>query len=122
MKPTRKPLSPRSREKFHILKNGICNECGCNVGNSFDIDHITPLENGGKDNESNFQLLCKPCHKAKTKNDATQIAKVRSVRQRHEGHKRPKQSIQSQGFAKGGKAITTKSPLPPRALYKELTE
>lgn len=104
MKPVRKPLSPSRREKFRILKNGICNECGCDVGNSFDVDHIIPLETGGKDDESNFQLLCKPCHKLKTKQDVKIISKVRSVRQKHEGAKVPKQSIKSAGFQKPTKA------------------
>lgn len=115
MKPVRKPLSPSRREKFRILKNGICNECGDNVGNSFDIDHLIPLENGGKDDESNFQLLCKPCHKLKTKADIKIIAKVRSIRQKHEGAKVPKQSIKSAPFPKSIKSQKAKTKTqPPR--------
>jgi 5-methylcytosine-specific restriction protein A len=34
-----------------------------------DIDHIVPLAKGGEDIESNVQVLCKACHKAKTRED-----------------------------------------------------
>jgi 5-methylcytosine-specific restriction protein A len=32
-----------------------------------EIDHIRPLSEGGTDERSNLQGLCKPCHDAKTK-------------------------------------------------------
>lgn len=121
MKPIRKPLSPRARENFHKSKNGLCAECG-GTANPYAIDHVISLENGGADGLDNFQILCLPCHKLKTRIDIVKIAKVRSVRQRHEGHKRPKQSIKSQGFAKSSKPIIEKTRLAPRALYKEPTE
>lgn len=34
-----------------------------------DVDHETPLHWGGMDEIDNLQLLCKSCHKAKTKYD-----------------------------------------------------
>ena len=34
-------------------------------------DHIVPLEEGGKDDETNEQALCEPCHEAKSKGEAT---------------------------------------------------
>ena len=30
-------------------------------------DHITPLAEGGQDDDSNVQALCEPCHEAKSK-------------------------------------------------------
>ena len=30
------------------------------------VDHIIPKAEGGTDDESNLQSLCKPCHAAKT--------------------------------------------------------
>ena len=30
-----------------------------------EVDHRTPLSNGGGDFDSNLQLLCRPCHKEK---------------------------------------------------------
>jgi 5-methylcytosine-specific restriction protein A len=37
-------------------------------------DHITPLENGGADDETNLQSLCKACHDIKTAAEATERA------------------------------------------------
>lgn len=35
-----------------------------------EVDHITPLWQGGADDESNYQTLCEPHHKAKTAREA----------------------------------------------------
>jgi len=32
-----------------------------------EIDHILPVDEGGRDELDNLQTLCRPCHKAKTK-------------------------------------------------------
>ena len=34
-----------------------------------ELDHITPLFKGGKDNAENYQGLCEKCHKTKTAHD-----------------------------------------------------
>ncbi len=34
--------------------------------NRFHLDHITPLSKGGKDEVSNYQILCFNCHSKKT--------------------------------------------------------
>ncbi|MGW0530651.1 HNH endonuclease [Streptomyces sp. NPDC003032] len=34
-----------------------------------DIDHVRPLARGGEDIDTNVQVLCKQCHKAKTAMD-----------------------------------------------------
>jgi 5-methylcytosine-specific restriction endonuclease McrA len=36
----------------------------------FDIDHITPLADGGSNDPQNLQILCVPCHKKKTSLEA----------------------------------------------------
>lgn len=33
------------------------------------LDHIVALDNGGSDDDSNKQMLCIPCHVAKTERD-----------------------------------------------------
>lgn len=40
------------------------------------LDHIQALTNGGKDDETNLQGLCKECHKAKTAIDLRHAARV----------------------------------------------
>jgi len=68
------------------LQNGIlyrdratCQQCGADLSNSFRImeigrlhfDHIIPLEKGGTNDSTNFQLLCAACNLSK--NDALQL-------------------------------------------------
>jgi hypothetical protein len=60
-------------ERFSILssQNYKCNICDIDLetGRDFDIDHVTPLANGGKNSANNLQAICKDCHKEKTKNE-----------------------------------------------------
>ncbi len=43
--------------------NFKCNKCECDIkDNTFEIDHIRPLSNGGTNKASNLQPLCKACH------------------------------------------------------------
>jgi 5-methylcytosine-specific restriction enzyme A len=37
-----------------------------------DVDHITPKALGGTDELGNLQALCRPCHREKTAQEATQ--------------------------------------------------
>lgn len=39
------------------------------------VDHITPKAKGGTDDPANLQAICKPCHDAKTIEDAGGKAK-----------------------------------------------
>ncbi len=35
------------------------------------VDHILPLKQGGRDDDSNYQTLCRACHNAKTAQDGS---------------------------------------------------
>src|SRR5690606_14892348 len=69
----RKYIPVKIRRKIIEQYNRVCPACG--RGNlSFDadsieqtatIDHIIPLSRGGTNDESNLQLLCRPCNAAK---------------------------------------------------------
>jgi len=56
------------RERIHRRDNGLCQHCLARgiVMIGTEVDHITPLSAGGNDTDSNKQLLCSACHKAKT--------------------------------------------------------
>jgi 5-methylcytosine-specific restriction endonuclease McrA len=41
-------------------------ESGAPASASEEVDHIVPKKQGGTDDESNLQSLCKPHHSAKT--------------------------------------------------------
>lgn len=46
----------------------VCESCHTTVETG-EVDHIIPASKGGLDNLTNLQLLCKPCHLAKTIQD-----------------------------------------------------
>jgi nucleoside-triphosphatase THEP1 len=57
--------------KFEFLCQGTLSynkKCEKEFNNvrEFDLDHILPLKNGGKNTINNLQILCKQCHKNKT--------------------------------------------------------
>lgn len=62
------------RERILRRDNGLCQECLRNgrltvVGHkpfSAYCDHIVPKAEGGTDDDSNLQTLCRACHQAKT--------------------------------------------------------
>lgn len=76
-------------------QGGECATCS-SIG-PFDADHETP--NAWEPGKPT-QLLCKPCHKAKTKLDVKKIAKVRRIQKREAGETKKKRKIQSPGFRK----------------------
>lgn len=92
-------------------------------GNSPEFDHIVPLRDGGEHKESNLQAISSVLHKAKTKQEASERAKVTHVRQKHMGITAPKAKIQSPGFARSTKPKPEgKTPLPPRKMFEKRTQ
>lgn len=53
-----------SRQGFH------CAHCDVLFTESWSIDHILPLKDGGSDSPANMQALCKECHAEKTSDEA----------------------------------------------------
>jgi hypothetical protein len=57
-------------------------------GEEWDVSHDIPLEAGGKDDESNWLVAHRKCHRVHTsKVDAPLIAKVKRIRHAHLGAK-----------------------------------
>lgn len=57
------------------LSDGQCQQDGCErVGKEY--DHITPQALGGDNSAGNVQLLCRKCHKAKTRGDAARVTRA----------------------------------------------
>lgn len=68
-KTVRKAVTPKQRAA-HILRfKNICQICKNDAGKKAEIDHIIRREAGGKDDDSNLQLLCKSCHDSKTRQE-----------------------------------------------------
>ena len=51
------------RAQAFRLYGKTCNYCG-EIGN--EVDHVIELDAGGDNTIENLQVLCSPCHKAKT--------------------------------------------------------
>ena len=62
--------------KVYQDADGKCAVCKRKLGpaDSWDVDHVIALENGGTDHDDNLQLLCEWCHKPKTADDHAQAA------------------------------------------------
>jgi hypothetical protein len=59
------------RNAIASTQNYKCNICEIELEDQrqYDIDHIIPIANGGKNTPDNLQAICKNCHKEKTKNE-----------------------------------------------------
>jgi 5-methylcytosine-specific restriction endonuclease McrA len=59
------------RERVLRRDMGICQSCR-RAGH--EVDHVVPLWAGGSNHEANLQVLCSPCHEAKSADEARQRA------------------------------------------------
>lgn len=87
---TQRPdVTPRLRGRAAVKRRAkwltfhpLCVHCEAKglITRAVTPDHITPLEMGGADDETNLQSLCQPCHDAKTATEAGQRAgRLRSL-------------------------------------------
>jgi 5-methylcytosine-specific restriction protein A len=67
-----------AQRKRRLGAEPLCRRCKAKgiVRASVVPDHIVALVNGGTDDDSNVQCLCKPCHDAKTAEDMGYRLKV----------------------------------------------
>lgn len=83
---------PRVKARIYLDAEGKCIQCTRFIDGAKlvgEYDHVIPLILGGKNRESNIQLLCSECHAGKTKLDVKLKAKVARVRKKHLGIKKP---------------------------------
>jgi 5-methylcytosine-specific restriction endonuclease McrA len=60
-----------TRQRVAVAQQFKCRRCGCVWLPWRDqVDHRTPLEQGGSNDEGNLDLLCDLCHKLKTAAEA----------------------------------------------------
>lgn len=97
----RRGMTKARAAKIFLAHNGICCNCGQQIkqGDSWFVEHPTPLSQGGADDDTN----ARPAHtKCKAKKDATDAAakakRDRIVTASWEGKRQPK--LRSAGFPK----------------------
>lgn len=64
----RDPAYYRERQAALNRAKGSCERCGVRP-QRVEVDHIVPLRDGGTNTRANLQVLCLPCHHAKTRAD-----------------------------------------------------
>lgn len=74
------PLPQPVKAAIRARDRNSCQACG-QPGHH--VDHIIPLAEGGTHDPHNLQLLCTPCHNAKTRTEATRGKQRRTQRARH---------------------------------------
>ena len=79
-------MTPARRRRILGAAGWRCRQCDDDVG-PFELDHMYQLGLGGDDNDNNFQVLCVPCHKAKSKRDAAARAKTKRVKKKWRAHR-----------------------------------
>ena len=67
IRPTERVPWPRGlKRKLMRRQNNTCAYCGHRrISSSMEIDHITPVVRGASNDESNLQVICRPCNMRK---------------------------------------------------------
>ena len=62
----------QTRKRILSRDNGLCQPClqGGRLRPATQVDHVVPKAEGGTDDDSNLQAICKSCHQAKTAAEA----------------------------------------------------
>lgn len=108
------------RQRVRDRDGAICRLCKTQIKDieSFELDHIIALINGGENRETNLSAVHSHCHKDKTASDVAEKAKVAAMRQKFTGAKRPAGKLKGPGFPPPQKAKREARPaLPPRSLF-----
>ena len=75
-------ITAKMRVDIFSRHNGICHICRMKVdaGQDWDVSHEIPLEMGGKDDETNWLVAHRKCHRVHTATvDMPRIAKTKRI-------------------------------------------
>lgn len=121
----RRSVSTKARVALFAREHGICHMCNglVHTGEAWDLSHEIPLELGGADDEANWRVAHRKCHRDHTATvDVPNIAKAKRRHARNIGIRKPP-SLKGGGFAKYdkpprvGATRITRATLPPRAIF-----
>lgn len=75
--PITRKTSEATKKIVAARQKWCCGACSMLLPSCFEVDHSTPLWDGGADDESNLRALCPNCHAQKTQLEAVARAKRR---------------------------------------------
>lgn len=97
----RMEFSRKTRRIITDRANGSCEKCKAALKpGEGEIDHVLPCALGGEPSVANGRLLCRVCHKEKTRGDVRQIRKSDRQRDKHFGIIKPKSALSNSRFKK----------------------
>ena len=72
-------LSAQKRAALFLERGGRCEACTkpIRAGERWEVEHTVALMNGGSNEPSNLRVICKNCHKPKTRDDHGQASRTR---------------------------------------------
>ena len=75
----RRSLSRTKMVALFTAKHGICHICNGKIGpgEAWDRSHPIPLAMGGADDETNWDIAHRKCHRSITKTDVADIARAK---------------------------------------------
>ena len=89
----------RVRLRVFQATDGCCYKCSVRLtAGRWDVDHITPLWDGGKHAEGNLGAACDGCHTSKSKEEASQRAEARRHQMKLAGIPQKKRKIPYRKF------------------------
>ena len=113
---------PSVRLRILRRQNGKCALTSILIadGQTFDLDHIKRLEDGGKNCEGNLQAVLRLPHEVKSAAERKIAAKAdRIAKKAHGLEPKPAKKIETRGFETASKTPRiSKMQLPPKELYK----
>lgn len=88
---TRTEFSRRTKVDAFTRADGRCECCGARLSvGKFEYDHIVSCSLGGDNSLDNCRVICRPCHKIKTRDDIRKTRKADRVKAAHIGAKKRK--------------------------------
>lgn len=103
----RRRITTKQRVALFEREAGVCHMCKGLVyaGEAWDVSHEIPLELGGADDETNWKVAHRKCHRSHTATvDIPNIARAKRREANHIGATAPSaKPLQSKGFIKRDK-------------------
>jgi 5-methylcytosine-specific restriction protein A len=106
-------IPPRVRVRVFNSHGGVCHLSGRRIraGETWDVDHLVALCNGGEHRESNLAPALRDKHREKTAQDMKEKSMVYRKRAAHLGLRPARQKIASRGFQRSEPQRTASRPI-----------